>query len=448
MRRGSGTGSATVSLSLSAADARLLALRAQGLLPAALPWRPAHAARTSPARRRAAVGATLRQLGAVQLDTVSVLARSHELVQYARLGAVGREAVETAYWGGGRGTEHPTAATSFEYWSHAASILPVEEWPLFAFRRRAYKRRGFHWHKEPTTAIATVRAALASEGPLTTAELGGATKGGEWWDWSDSKVAVEWLLFLGEVVCVRRVGWRRVYDLADRAIPAELRTPIPGWIDDEGIDGPDDDECLRQLLLRSVRVMGVGTLGDVLDVHRLGSRELPRARLAALLEQLVEQGAVRFVDVEGWVSPAYADAAALDALAGGDTPRRSRTTLLSPFDSLVWHRGRTSRLFDFDYTMELYVPQDQRVHGYFTMPVLHGGRLVARVDPKRERDVLHARQVTFETGRRGALPAASVTGVARALHEAAAWVGSSAVVVDHVVPDSAGAALRSAVAAP
>lgn len=436
-----------MSLSLSAAEARLLALHAQGLVSGALPVRAPIPGRASLARRTGAVEATLRHLGAVQLDTVSVLARSHELVQYARLGAVGREAVEAAYWGGGRGPEHPTETSTFEYWSHAASILPVEEWPLFAFRRRAYQRRGFHWHKEPTTAIAAVRSALATEGPLTTTELGGAKKGGEWWDWSDSKVAVEWLLFLGEVVCVRRVGWRRVYDLAERAIPAELRAPAPGWTDDEGIDGPDDDECLRQLLLRSVRVMGVGTLGDVLDVHRLGSRELPRARLAALLDELVERGEVQVVDVEGWASPAYADAATLDAFADGDLGGRSRTTLLSPFDSLVWHRGRTSRLFGFDYTMELYVPQDMRVHGYFTMPVLHGGRLVARVDPKRERDVLHARQVTFETGRRGAVPTSAVTGVARALHEAASWVGSTSVVVDRVVPDTAAAALRAAVAA-
>jgi len=432
-----------VSLELSAAEARAVALRAQGLVSGELPLRPSQAARASLMRRTAAVDASLRRLGAVQLDTVSVLARSHELVQYARLGTIGRQAVDSAYWGGGKGLARPDEATTFEYWSHAASILPVEEWPLFAFRRRSYQRRGFHWHKEPTKAIARVRRQLAADGPLTTTQLGGAKKTADWWDWSDTKVAVEWLLFLGEVVCVRRVGWRRVYDLAERAIPQEHREPRPGerWTDADDVHGPDDDACLRGLLERSVRVLGVGTFADVVDVHRLGpSRTLPRPRLEALLADLVADGRVATVRVEGWRDPAYADPAAL----ADQRPARSRTTLLSPFDSLVWHRERTSRLFDFDYTMELYVPPDQRVHGYYTMPVLHGGRLVARVDPRRERDLLRARKVTFETGARGGVPASAVTGTATALREAASWVGAASVVVDRVVPEPAAAALRSA----
>jgi uncharacterized protein YcaQ len=433
---------------LSIADARTLVLHAQGLVPGVLPLRPAQTSRASAPRRTAAVGATLRRLGAVQLDTVSVLARSHELVQYSRLGAVGREAIEAAYWGGGRGPDHPGEATTFEYWSHAASILPVEEWPLFAFRRRAYKARGFHWHKEPTAAIELVRAQLVSDGPLTTTELGGAKKGGEWWDWSDTKIAVEWLLFLGEVVCVRRVGWRRVYDLAERAIPSELLDPRDDWSDAGGIVGPPDELCLRELLLRSVRVMGVGTLTDILDVHRLARRELPRPYFQGLLADLADAGHVRQVEVQGWKSPAYADTHALDLLAAGELSGRSRTTLLSPFDSLIWHRERTSRLFDFDYQMELYVPQRQRVHGYFTMPVLHGGKLVARVDPKRDNDILHARQVTFETGHRGRVPSSAITGTAAALREAASWVSATDVQVDRVVPDSARAALASALTRP
>ncbi len=422
-------------------QARALVVRAQGLARSEADVR----AGAPLARRARAVGATLMRLGAVQLDTVSVLARSHELVNYARLGPVGRDAVEAAYWGGGRGNAHPGPTTTFEYWSHAASILPVEEWPLFAFRRRAYARRGFHWHAEPTRAIEEVRRRLADDGPLTTTELGGAKRSAAWWDWSEAKIAVEWLLFLGEVACVRRVGWRRVYDLADRAIPPEHREPAPGerWTDDEGVPGPEDDDCLRALLERSVRVLGVGTFADVVDVHRLGpSRALPRPHLDRLLEDLVRAGRVVRVDVEGWDAPAYADPAAL-AERG---PVRSRTTLLSPFDSLVWHRERTSRVLGFDYRMELYVPRDQRQHGYFTMPVLHGGRLVARVDPQRDRAALRARRVTFETGPRGGVPSSSVTGVARALREAASWVSAEEVRVDEVVPAAAAPTLRAALA--
>jgi uncharacterized protein YcaQ len=432
-------------LEISADDARLAVLHAQGLFAGALPLRPSQARTASLRRRTEAVESTLRHLGAVQLDTVSVLARSHEVVQYSRLGAIGREAVETAYWGGGKGLDHPGPVTTFEYWSHAASVLPVEEWPWFAFRRRFYTRRGVRWHDVPTHALDALLARMRAEGPLTTTDLGGAKRSGEWWDWSEAKIGIEWLLDVGQVVCVRRVGWRRVYDLAERAVPVEHRTPDASWVDVDGVHGPDDDTCLRELLLRSVRVCGVGTAADVADVHRLGSKTEPRSRLERALADLVAAGDVVRVRVQGWARPAYADPAALAAVAAG--VGRSRTTLLSPFDSLVWHRERTARLFGMDYVMELYVPQDQRQYGYFTMPVLHGGRLVARVDPKREGRTLTARKVTFETGRRGTVPASAVAGTAAALREAASWVGCDEVRVAAVVPAVAGAPLAAALAA-
>ena len=155
------------------------------------------------------------------------------------------------------------------------------------------------------------------------------------------------------------------------------------WVDDDGVAGPDDDTCLRELLLRSVRVCGVGTVGDVVDVHRLGSKSEPRvpARAAARRPRRRRTGRPRpgaGLGATGVRRPRRPGRGARPVLG------RSRTTLLSPFDSLVWHRERTARLFGFDYVMELYVPQEQRQYGYFTMPVLHGGRLVARVDPKRE----------------------------------------------------------------
>ena len=395
-------------------------------------------ARAGAARRTVAVGAVLSHLGAVQLDTISTLARSHELVPYARLGPVGRAAVERAYWGG------PTAAgtaTAFEYWSHAACILPIEDWPWFAFRRRSYRRLGMRWHEVPTDALDRVRRQLLAEGPLTTTQLGGAKRGGEWWDWSETKVGVEWLLDIGEVVCVRRIGWRRVYDLAERAVPDALRTT---GAEIDGVVGPDDAACVRELLRRSARTLGVGTLADLTDVHRLGSRHVPPETLRTSLQDLVEAGELVEVDVEGWRGPAYADPVALTAAT---TAGRHRTTLLSPFDSLVWHRARTSRVFGFDHTLEAYVPAAKRVHGYFTMPVLHGGRLVARVDPKRDGRVLRARQVTFETGRGGRVPAAAITGTAAALREAAGWVGCEHVVAERVVPEAARSALEGALLA-
>src|SRR3954469_4105707 len=184
---------------LSADEARRIVLRAQGFLGAP--------------DRKGGVRGVLRHLGAVQLDTISVLARSHELIPYARLGAVGRTAVESAYW---------SDTHAFEYWSHAACVLPIEEWPHFAFRRRAYRARP-HWHHElPDGVYEKVVAQLRAEGPLTATELGGAKNGGLWWDWSAAKVAVERALMYGEVVCVARRGWKRVYDLAERAVPDAL----------------------------------------------------------------------------------------------------------------------------------------------------------------------------------------------------------------------------------
>ncbi|MGJ5755460.1 hypothetical protein FB563_3689 [Streptomyces puniciscabiei] len=363
---------------LTADDARRIALRAQGFLGAP--------------DRRAGVRGVLRHLGAVQLDTISVLARSHELVPYARLGAVGRKTVEAAYWKG---------AHAFEYWSHAACILPIEEWPHFAFRRRAYRHRP-HWnHELPEGVYDQVIKQLRAEGPLTSTELGGAKKTSDWWDWSGTKVAVERALMYGEVVCVERRGWKRVYDLAERAIPDTLLH-----------DELDDTECLRRLVRLAGESLGVGTRADIADYHRLKGEQVDAV--------IADSGLVP-VEVEGWGKPAWADPAALAAPPRG----RHRTTLLSPFDSLIWERARTERIFGFTHRLEAYVPRPKRVYGYFAMPVLAGGRLIGRVDPAREGRTLVARQVTLDGPK--AVPA-----VAQALVEAATWVDCTDVRVERV----------------
>lgn len=399
--------------SLTADEARLAALWAQGFVEPIGGASAAGVGRMGPGRRVDLIHTMLRHLGAVQLDTISVLARSHELIPYARFGAIGRANIEESYWESGR---------AFEYWSHAACILPMESWPLFEFRRRFYRGRGVRWHEVPESAVRDVTARLRADGPLTTAHIGGAKRGGEWWDWSESKVAVEWLLDIGEVVVSRRIGWRREYDLADRAVPAGLRSVEL-----------DDAQCAVALIADSARTLGVGTASDVADVHRLKTADVRR--------HAVDAGLVP-VEVQGWAESAWASPAAL-AWLGSRSRARHRTTLLSPFDSLVWHRPRTERIFGLEHRLEAYTPAHKRVHGYFAMPVLHQGRLVARVDPKREKDGLHARRVTFESTSQEA-----VRGTARALREAADWVGAERVVVGQVVPSSADSALRRAVAVP
>lgn len=400
---------------LSADEARRAALVAQGLTGVA----PSRLARSGLPARAGAVRRTLDRLGAVQLDTISVLARSHELVMHARLGplgaseALGRDAIEHAYW-----RHEPGDAAVFEFWSHAACLIPARQWPAYAFRRRANRARGQRWHPLDHASVRTVLARLRAEGPLTSTELGGARRGGDWWDWSETKVAVEWLLDVGEVVVAERRGWRRVYDLPERALP-------PTVLDAD----PDDATCVRLLVSDAGHQLGVATEADLAEQYRL-RREQVRAALPDT--ELVP------VLVEGWRDPAWARPDLVDLLGDGG---RSRTTLLSPFDSLVWDRRRTARMFGMDHRLEAYTPAPKRVHGYFAMPVLHRGRLVARVDPKRVGATLHARRVTFE-----ATTADAVRGVARALHEAGAWVGCAQVVVDDVVPARLGAPLRQALA--
>ncbi|MFF8278279.1 winged helix-turn-helix domain-containing protein [Streptomyces lateritius] len=361
---------------LSADEARRIALRAQGFLGAP--------------DRRGGVRGVLRHLGQVQLDTISVLARSHELIPYARLGAVGRTTVEDAYW---------TEKHAFEYWSHAACILPIEEWPLFAFRRRAYRDRP-QWHHELSDgAYDAVIKQLRAEGPQTATELGGAKNKGEWWDWSESKIAVERALMYGEVVCTERRGWKRVYDLAERAIPETLLH-----------DDLDDTECLRRLVRQAGEALGVGTRADIADYHRIKGEAF---------DAVVEASGLVPVVVEGWGKPAWADPAALATEPRG----RHRTTLLSPFDSLIWERARTERIFGFTHRLEAYVPKQKRVHGYFAMPLLAGGRLLGRVDPARDGGTLVAKQVSLESAK-------AVEPMARALREAAEWVGCDTVRIE------------------
>ncbi len=416
-------------------------LRAQGLLGAE--------------GRRGGVPGMLRRVGAVQLDTISVLARSHELVAYARLGAISRTRIEQAYW-------HSRRPAAFEYWSHAACVLPIEEWPYYEFRRRAFAERGLRWHQSHPEVCERVLDRIRAEGPLTATELGGAKNGGPWWDWSDTKIAVEWLLDTGRVICARRTGWRRVYDLPERVLPDVLIEPRLSAAD-----------CLAHLAATAARALGVVTQADLSDYQRVryGSASVRVEGAPAASAALAAAEAAGLIPVEisaGRLGPAvraWADPAALDpddaAGAAGDRGRaglapaagvaekaaarpltrrgRHRTTLLSPFDSLVWDRKRTKRVFGFEHSLEAYVPQAKRVHGYFTMPLLAGGQLVGRVDPARSGSTLIARKLTMDK------PGAAEP-MALALVEAASWVGCDNVKLQQVEPAHLEQRLRSALA--
>ena len=387
--------SARADLELSGDQHRRLTLYAQGFLGADA--------------RRGGVPGMLRRVRAVQLDTISVLARSHELVAYARLGPVGREAVESAYWPASR-------PKTFEYWAHAACILPIEDWPYYAWRRRAFAAQGQRWHRVSEQACAEVLGRLRDEGPLTATQLGGAKAGGPWWDWSEVKIAAEWLLDTGRAVCVRRTGWRRVYDLPERAIPKEL-------LETE----PTDAQCLVHLVGTTARALGVATHADLIEYQRLNGHGL-HIRGGEALDAAAEEAGLTPVTVPGAKKPVrgWADPAALAWLAAGGRGTH-RTTLLSPFDSLVWDRKRTLRMFGHRLLFEPYVPKEKRERGYFTMPLLAGGQIVGWVDPARSGQTLIARNLLIEK------PAAVVP-MARALAEAAQWAGCSNVSIERTAP--------------
>jgi len=401
-------------LTLTPDDARLITLQAQGLI--------------GSAARRGGVPGMLRRVGAVQLDTISVLARSHELVAYARLGAIPRSRIERAYW-------NPGPASAFEYWSHAACVLPVEEWPYYAFRRRALRARGVRWHQSHERACAEVLARIKAEGPLTATQLGGAKNGGAWWDWSETKIAVEWLLDTGDVICSRRTGWRRVYDLPERVLPDGLLG-----------SGPSDDECVIHLVGVTARALGVVTRTDLIDYQRLRQfSHSPLKDAAATSDAAIAAGLTPvMIDVGGTAIPGWADPAALEMASAAGQPGarrgRHRVTLLSPFDSLIWDRKRTLRMFGFEHSLEAYLPKAKRVHGYFTMPLLAGGRLVGRVDPARSGRTLVARQLSLDTPR-------AAEPMARALVEAASWVGCDGVELGQAQPPELAPRLKAALAA-
>jgi uncharacterized protein YcaQ len=382
-------------LQLNADEVRRVTLYAQGFLGAG--------------GKRGGVAGVLRRVSAVQLDTISVLARSHELVAYARLGPVGRAAVEEAYWPSSK-------PATFEYWAHAACILPIADWPYYAWRRRAITARGQRWHQVSAEACEQVLGRLRDEGPLTATQLGGAKAGGPWWDWSEVKIAAEWLLDTGRAVCVRRTGWRRIYDLPERVIPADLL----------GLE-PTDDECLSYLAGTVCRALGVATHADFMEYQRLNgyglqlrdTTRLDAAAAAAGLVPVTVHGGKRAVS-------AWADPAALTWLAAGGRGQH-RTALLSPFDSLIWDRKRVLRMFGYRHLFEPYVPREKRERGYFTMPLLTGGQIAGWVDPARDGKTLVARNVFLDK------PAA-VAPMARALAEAAQWAGCSNVVAERVQP--------------
>jgi len=339
--------------SISNSEARRIALAAQGF------------GRPRPARgaTRADILQAVRNLGVVQIDSVNVLVRSHYLPLFSRLGAYPVAALDALAYAGRR--------RLFEYWGHEASLIPVEQQPNLRWRMERARRGVGVWagvaafgRTHPALCDAVLEE-IRERGPVGISDLraGGKRRGG-WWGWSEGKVALEWLFWTGQVSAHSRRRFERIYDLAERVLPAAVvNAPTPSV-----------DEAQQELLRTAIRALGVATERDLRDYFRL-----PTADAKSRIAELVEAGDLLPVTVEGWKQPAYLDPRAR-------TPRRvDARALLSPFDSLVWERNRTERLFGFRYRLEIYTPAHKREHGYYVLPFLLGERLAARVDLKSDR---------------------------------------------------------------
>jgi len=353
--------------SLSIADARRIALAAQGFDTA----RP----KTKATQRH--VDALIARLGVVQIDSVNVLVRSQELPLFARLGNHDRNAIPKA-------TE---AQKLFEYWGHEAAHLPVDLHPLFRWKMDAARTgKVTHWgltsfYEENKAFVKRTLKHVATNGPTTSRELSTRTeKKGTWWDWDEAKVALEYLFLTGELMSRGRGSdFARIYDTTERVLPQRI------------IDAPtpSEHEARKQLLVRSAVAQGVATASDLADYYR---QKL--ATVKPLIAELVEEGELREVAVDGWTEKAF-------VYRNAKLPKQLHATaLLSPFDSLVWCRPRNERLFDFHYRIEIYTPKEKRKFGYYVLPFMMNGEMVGRVDLKADRakGILQAHSVHTEKG--------------------------------------------------
>jgi len=343
---------------LSLAEARRLALQSLGFGIR----RPARAGATH-------VRATAERLGAIQIDSVNVLARAHYLPTFSRYGAYPTQALDDLAHG---------KRELFEYWGHAACFLPIDLYPLMRWRMDL-RTEAWGWFKKPRRDfMEAVFQEVAERGPVGASEISIAGKStGPWWGWSEGKIAVELLFRSGRLAIAGRRNFERLYDLPERVLPPEVLSA----------PAVEPREARKQLFVRAARAMGVGTAKDIAQYFHVDSwwdRSLVKGRRAPaktqeLFDELAEDGRLQEVRVEGWKRPGY-------MVPGAKVPKSiDARALVSPFDPLMWERKWTKSVFDFDYQIEIYVPAPKRVYGYYVLPFLHGDRFGGRVDLKADR---------------------------------------------------------------
>ena len=310
---------------------------------------------------------TIEHLGCIQLDTISVVARSHETVLWSRLGAFDPALVWKLY----------DERKLFEYWTHAAAITPIHMFPYFHDTMERFRTGDVgRWLAENAELATHILAEIEANGPQQSRSFEGPTEANaspwQWYGGKPAKQALDYLWCIGELTVINRQGFQRLYDLTSRSIPEDLRACIP-----------DQPEKERFFVSKALSAMGITTALWCADYFRTGGKTHVRTKDTAIeLDRLVEEGLAHRVQIKGLDEPAWIHPSMLarldDLRAGRGKP--VLTTLLSPFDSLVWHRGRALDLFGFDYRIEIYTPEPKRKYGYYSLPILHRGRLIGRID--------------------------------------------------------------------
>ena len=377
---------------LSLQQARHLQLAAQGLL------NPPDRAATRLSLRKC-----IERMHLLQIDTIHVVARSPYLVLFSRLGNYPPQWLDEALASG----------HLFELWAHEACFASVQD---LAHHRSYNQQTRRHWgiaggeasHQKQRASLDSLLAHIETSGPVKSSDFERTEgKSGGWWGWKDEKRWLEALFARGELMVARREKFQRVYDLAHRVHPSLAQLALP-----------DSAEVHTRFIEKSIQALGITQARWVHDYFR----QKPRLKDADL-DALVEQGHVRRVQVEGWQAPGYVHAshAGLLKKALNDKLAATHTTLLSPFDPLVWDRERASTMFGFDYRIECYTPQPKRVYGYFVLPILHHGQLIGRLDAKAHRSegVFEVKALYLEPGVK--LDDGAVADVAEAIQRCADW---------------------------
>jgi uncharacterized protein YcaQ len=386
------------------------------------------------------IDAAISRLGLLQIDSVNVFERAHYMPLFTRLGNYDKEALHSRMDASAHEAHGQNGLV--EYWAHEASLIPVENLPLYSWRMEAV-RNAVDPKPNSWTAFAHankplldwIMAEILARGPMIVSQFDHdlSTRKGTWWGWSDVKTGLEWLFMAGHLTSAGRQAFSRRYALPEQVLPQNVVDAIAGAHE---LAVAQHRENRKRLLLQAADTLAVATAQELVDYHRQ-NRADPKEK-ARLLAELVESGDLQQVKVKGWGKDGQAGAAyigarglrELESAPAGTNP----TTILSPFDPTVWYRDRAVNLFNFEYRIEIYTPKEKRIYGYYTLPILHNRKIVGRIDLKSERKekTLMVQSVWAEASMDSKQVAAAAAAVAKHLVEVAKWQGLQRITLEPV----------------